>query len=491
MPEKTPKFVSRRNVLKSIGATAGLLVAHPLLQACGSPSVSVSPTAPAPAVEATSAVAPTEVATAADAVPTEAPVSTAPAASAAKTPVELWTGFGQGRMGEALTGIVTNFNEQYPQFEAKHVVVPWGELHNKVIAGVAAGNPPDVFRGWSFLIGDDASVGALSPLDEYASTEPNMNLEDFWEPTLNQMKYQGKLYGLSVSTMVDLLYYNKDRMEEKGLDPESVPDTLEGWEEIGEQLTEVVDGKLTKVGFVPFIPSYNPYGWVAAMGGSIYDESTQTVTANNPAMIKTMEWFKQYGDKYGAENINAFVSSYSGNSFGRNTPEGVYYTGLLSVWRQPTWLYNDMKEYGPDVNFGVAKVPSPAGVQGRPGELQSNMYLVPKGPKNTAGGFAFANFMCTNRDAALAEAIPDSVTPSRKSLAQDPEVERASPWIKLARDEILPYALPQPNMPAINFYMTAMGEAAQEVLFKGGDPKQVLDDLTEQVQREVDKKLKA
>ena len=46
---------------------------------------------------------------------------------------------------------------------------------------------------------------------------------------------------MSISTIVNLFYYNKDRMREAGLDAENPPTTLEGWEEAGEALTDVSD----------------------------------------------------------------------------------------------------------------------------------------------------------------------------------------------------------------------------------------------------------
>ena len=42
------------------------------------------------------------------------------------------------------------------------------------------------------------------------------------------MQYQNKFYGVSISTMVQMLYYNNDRMREEGFDPEDLPEDLGG-----------------------------------------------------------------------------------------------------------------------------------------------------------------------------------------------------------------------------------------------------------------------
>jgi multiple sugar transport system substrate-binding protein len=407
--------------------------------------------------------------------------------------VELWTGFGQGRMAEAETGAVERFNEQQAgTFEAMHIVIPWGEIHNKVLAATAAGNPPDVYRGWAWIVGDDAPIGGLTDLTPYVEALPNGgDLDEFWPPTLEQMKYQGKIYGMSISTMVQIFYYNKDRMREEGLDPDNVPTDLEGWEEIGEKLYDITDdGKIDRVGFCPMIPSAAIHGWAATRGGTLWDEGSQTCTANSEPFLDTIKWMKGYADKYGQEELQAFITAYSSQGYGRNTPEGAYYNGRIGLWGLATWLYNDMKEYGPDVDFDVTKWPSPAGVEGKPAQLVANLYFVPEGARNPAGGFAFANFMSSDPWVALNKAVPDSVTPSRRTNAMLPEVEAAAPWIKMARDDILPYALPEPSIPKWSFYSGQLNDALNVVLWENANPEEALADAVERSQHEIDKVLK-
>jgi multiple sugar transport system substrate-binding protein len=410
--------------------------------------------------------------------------------------IELWTGFGQGRMAEAMAGAIERFNEdQGGKFEAMHIIIPWGEIRNKVLAATAAGNPPDVYRGWAWIVGEDAPLGGLTDLTPYVDATPDINLDDFWPATLEQMKYQGRFYGMSISTMVQLFYYNKDRMREVGVDPDNVPTDLEDWEMIGDKLYEITDdGKIDRIGFCPLIPGANVQGWAATRGAELWDASTGTCIANDdknkPILVELFKWYKGYADRYGAEEIQAFITSYSSQGYGRNTPEGAYYNGRIGIWQLATWLYNDMKEYGPDVDFDVAKVPSPKGVSGKPCNLVANLYFVPAGCQNPAGGFAFANFMSSSPWVALNKAVPDSVTPSRRSNAMQPEVEAAAPWIKIARDDILPFAWPEPAMPKWSFYSGQLADALNTVIWEDADPGQALDAAVEAAQREVDKVLK-
>lgn len=448
--------MSRRQLLKSMGiSTIGLALA-----ACAAP-----------------------VAPASD--------ESASATSAEGSTVEIWTGFGQGRMAEAMTGAIDRFGEENEAFTGDHVIIPWGEIHDKVIANTAGGNPPDAYRGWAWIVGEDAPIGALTDLTDFVEAE-GVPSDDYWPAAWEQMQYQSRFYAMSISTIVNLFFYNKDRLTEGGFDADNVPSTLEEWEEIGHALTEVDDsGQIERVGFVPLIPSSDPHNWLAAFGAEVWDQETSTVIVDNERTLQMLEWFQSYNERYGAETIGAFRTAYGGNSFGRNSPEGLYYTGQIAVWSIGSWLFNDIGEYGPELNFDVTRVPSPSFAEnGKPGKLNANMYFVPSGAKNIDGGFAFANFMSSSPWVALNKAVPDSVTPSRISNATNAEVEAASGfWLTFARDEILPNAWAVPNMPGIGFLGQQINEAIETIAFDGTNPQTELTALAARVQDEVDNKL--
>ena len=79
----------------------------------------------------------------------------------AQSKVEIWTGFGQGRMADAMTGVIEQFAAENPEYAPEHIIVPWGEITDRVLAATAAGSPPDVHRGWSGTVGN-AAIGALT-----------------------------------------------------------------------------------------------------------------------------------------------------------------------------------------------------------------------------------------------------------------------------------------------------------------------------------------
>ena len=406
----------------------------------------------------------------------------------AQTRVEIWTGFGQGRMADAMSGAIDQFAADNSEYAPEHIIVPWGEIHDRVIAATAAGSPPDAYRGWAWIVGD-AAIGALTNLQPYVDAA-SVDLDDFWPATLNQMKYQGDVHAMSISTIVQFLYYNKDRMREAGLDPESPPTTIAELDEMGAVLNEISDdGEILRLGFAPTVPSKHIWDWGAAHGSQYWDEAEGNIAVDEEAMITLLEWYKGYADQFGAENLQAYANTYGGNGFGRNTPQGIYYTGLVTFWVLGSWSYNDMGEYGPDVDFGVVPVPTLASADdATPGTSVGNMYFVPANCANPDGGFAFANFMSSSPFVAINKALPDSVMPSRRSLATLPEVDqKEGGWTILARDEILPNTLERPSFGGNGFLGGALNEAVDAVMFNDADPATVLADAIDRSRREVER----
>jgi hypothetical protein len=59
----------------------------------------------------------------------------------------------------------------------------------------------------------------------------------------------------------------------------------------------------------------------------------------------------------------------------------------------------------------------------------------------------------------------------------------------MARDEILPFAWPNPSMPSVNFYLGQLNDMVTEVVWNDVDPEVALNNAVEASQLEVDQKL--
>lgn len=119
------------------------------------------------------------------------------------------------------------WNQKHPDIRVKYELVPWPDLHTKVLTYIAAGTPPDL--AWYFVdqITDWHKMGVLEPLDEWLGDSKYGYLDALLQPGSDNV-FDGKMYGAPFTLCAGALAVRLDRLEEAGIDVES----LKTWEDI-------------------------------------------------------------------------------------------------------------------------------------------------------------------------------------------------------------------------------------------------------------------
>lgn len=112
------------------------------------------------------------------------------------------------------------FQKMYPGTQVKLTVLPYGEMYEKVAAGMATGQPPDVIYG-DFGLVRYALEGQLLDLTDRVQADPVLSKSDLFTMSLTdpiQGKYgTSKLFALVQGTWVPILYYNRDLFDAAGI----------------------------------------------------------------------------------------------------------------------------------------------------------------------------------------------------------------------------------------------------------------------------------
>lgn len=181
------------------------------------------------------------------------------AMAAGDAPVEIvfWHSMG-GVNGEAITKMVTDFNEAY-NGKIK-VNVEYQGTYDEAIAKIKAAGmsalPCDVVQiydiGTRFMI----DSGWVKPMQEFID-EAGYDVSQI-EPNLAAYyTVDGRLYSMPFNSSTPLLYYNKDAFVEAGLDPDTPPKNFDEILEMARKLeTKDDSGKVTRYGF-----GMGNYGW--------------------------------------------------------------------------------------------------------------------------------------------------------------------------------------------------------------------------------------
>lgn len=189
-------------------------------------------------------------------------------AAAAPVKITFWHGAG-GEHGTVLEELVAEFNAAQNEVVVESAYQGnYGTLMQKLLSAVAAGDPPTLtwtFNNWTsqFIEAD-----AIVPMERFVQ-DPDVGygaeeFADFYPAFLEANTWNGTLYTLPFNKSVQVLYYNKDLLDQAGVD---VPTTMD-------ELAAAVRAVKEKTG-VPGLavtPSIDTFAtYFRAFGGSWLD----------------------------------------------------------------------------------------------------------------------------------------------------------------------------------------------------------------------------
>ncbi|MCI8731603.1 MAG: sugar ABC transporter substrate-binding protein [Lachnospiraceae bacterium] len=250
--------------------------------------------------------------------------------------------------GQAYKQAVESFNEEYDgTYFADIEFIPrndsGGGYSDKINASVMAGGLPDVLTVDGPNIAAYAANGIIQPLAELSEEEKSIYLPSI----IDQGTYNDKLYALGVMESSVGLYYNKEILQEAGI---QVPDAGHPWTwseflEILEQLKPLMDEKKGYPLDMTFpvgeasIYYYAPFIW--SNGGELVSEDGLTADGyfNSEANAETMNYFQTIVKK-----------GYMSEAPIENLFEG----GRAAFKFDGAWEVNTIYGSYPDIKLGVA-----------------------------------------------------------------------------------------------------------------------------------------
>ena len=144
--------------------------------------------------------------------------------------IEFWHAMGSSN-GELIQELTDAFNESQDKIFVKAVHQgSYTEASTKLQAALSAGEAPVAAQMEIGSLGLFADAGVLVNLQDYVDAE-DFDLDDFMPGLLDASYYNDELIALPHSRSLPVLYYNKDKFAEAGLDAENPPQT---WDEVKE-----------------------------------------------------------------------------------------------------------------------------------------------------------------------------------------------------------------------------------------------------------------
>lgn len=387
----------------------------------------------------------------------------------------------------ALDRLVAEFERTHPGIRVKMSFASNNLTSSqKLFLAIAGGVGPDVTFVDGQQLSEWAARGALEDISDAFRTS-GLKPESFWEPRWKESTFRGRLYAIPWGADPNFaLVWNKDIFRKAGLDPEKPPRTLDELDAMNEKFTVTdANGSLVSIGLNPWEWSgaNSLFTWGYAFGGQFYTEPDATnplgtVTADNPQVVKALDWMAKFGRKYDVRKVSSFTSQVSGVG---NDP---FLAGKAAMRLLHVSQIKNLQKYAPTMDLGIGLIPAPLDGEYPTGWIGGWSLAVPKNQRVRPEAFEFIKWMATS---------PEATTIEAEAMEQFPAYRESPVFAKIAKDPVrgVFYRILQNSkhvrtlMPVQGYYMEQLGRGMDEVLYGGIPPQEALTKVRVSVDRRL------
>jgi len=329
--------------------------------------------------------------------PTQPPASAGSAPSTAPSPsaevtgtVTFWNGYAAD--GEEITTftqvVLPAFQALHPNVTVEHQEIPYDDLRQKLVTGLAGGILPDVLRADIIWVPEFADQDALLALDEEMPDFDEIAGQVFEGP-LSTNKWKDHYYGLPLDTNTRVLFWNPAVLTEAGVT--AAPTTIEEFEAAMAKVKTSLGAD--KFGYAEGgTGPWSVLPWVWSFGGGITDDglTAATGTLNGAGTVAAVTKLKEWVD------AGYLSPSILGGGLATSEQFG---NGVAATVLEGPWMPGIFANQFPDLDYELA--PVPAGPGGSASVVGGEDIVVFKQTQNKEAALAFTRFM-VSEEAQLA-----------------------------------------------------------------------------------------
>ncbi|WP_214482284.1 ABC transporter substrate-binding protein [Bacillus sp. SM2101] len=349
---------------------------------------------------------------------------------------------------DSLNALIDEY-EEANDVTVKTSYIPKDDFNTKLNSSIAVGKNPDVSYLDQPLVPKFAEDGTLLQLDEYADGENGINRTQYFTGAFDTNVVDGNLFGLPLNQTTVALFYNKDLVP-------TPPATWDDWVAMAEEVyAKDQIGAYEGVG---------TGGWAAWLFPAF-------VHSGGGSMVNADETEATFGEEAGVEAAELLNSLYKYSDLAVRDSQDAFGNGKLATKISGPWEIDTFKNNFPDLNFGVALIPSKEGVQSY-SNIGGDNIVVYENSDSPEAAWGLVKFL-TSKEHSIAVADITGNFPVQLEAAEDP---------KYAEDENLSVFLQQMETAVARPRLTdwlkvndeVIGTALEEITLSGKDAKETL-----------------
>ncbi|MFK5633953.1 MULTISPECIES: ABC transporter substrate-binding protein [unclassified Ornithinimicrobium] len=380
--------------------------------------------------------------------------------------LKFWNGF-TGGDGPTMKALVDEFNTEHANIAVTMTTMQWADYYTKLPTAVTSGNGPDVGIMHVDSVPTNAARNVIQPLDDVA-TALGLAESDFAPVPWKAGLYDGKRFAIPLDVHPLGFYYNKDVMEEAGLDPEAPPMDNESYMSALESFKSAgIEGHWASP--FPFTGGLSLQSLIWQFGGNLFNEDgTEVLWAEEPG-VKALTWW-----------ADLIKQGYSPAKVDQDADYVAFKNGENAFNWNGIWQINDLKKT--DIGWGVAALPNIGGTDAAwAGSHQFVLPVQKAADDNKAQASRVFLAWISEKSQAWAEA---GQVPARNSARESQEFTDLAEQSELASQIDNLHFLP--SVPGIGDSMGEFDKALNAATLGGTDPATALADAAGRAQKILD-----
>lgn len=248
---------------------------------------------------------------------------------------------------------VPRWNELHPDKKIKLVAetFPYDQMHNNLLLALQSGKgAPDISdievgRFPNFLQGEPQ----LLPMNEYVEPEK----ENFVESRLNLYAKDGNYYGMPTHVGATMMYYNKEIMDQAGVDIDSIK-TWDDYIEAGKKVVANTDAVMTTVHTGDATQFQQ---MISQQGSDLFDDAGK-LTVDSEKNVKTLSLLNDMLTKHKIAELTPGGEPHAEEFYSYMND------GKAASISMPLWYMGRFTDYMPDLKGKMVIRPLPAWEEG-------------------------------------------------------------------------------------------------------------------------------
>jgi len=344
-------------------------------------------------------------------------------------------------------------------------------LNQKLIAAVAAGNPPTITQAFSSWTDQLIRANAIVPIERFIHGPDGLSLDsinDILPALRNANTFNGVMWTMPFNKSLYILFYNVDLFKQNHL---KVPQTWDELVTVAKALTKEEGGKITRYGFVVRTET-DYFTTMMLTNGGTFLRGTKEVAFNSPAGVEALQFLVDLVQKhkvayilpgfadadFGAGKVAMYIATNPGLTFAKAAVAGKFEIGLapLPYKRTRATLIS-----GTDVAISAKAT-----------------------PEEQAAAWKYIKFI-TGTTGTTRWSLRTFYMPVRRSAQESTLMRvylRDNPEHRAGLDS-LAFATTEPNIAEWNQIRDIIRDAIEAALLGKATPKQALDDAAAKANR--------